>query len=235
MIGKTMMMAGGAKMLNSAVPLEDATLDQLRDTLIALASQGSTYQHQIGSIYNHIVDRKLAEVAGYGSAQAYLSQHVKALSQATLSLYGKVARQFSVDICTQYGMYRLRALISYADATLATLPADPGPVLVDVPQDDSKVESKAFSQCSVDEVERATRAKKAKPVERVPVPDAARLLFFEDSIFRKFDKVAEVRFTARTEEGKTLLSVQDVPMAEVTRLIQALQEGLQAQPSLMAK
>ncbi len=37
------------------------------------------------------------------------------------------------------------------------------------------------------------------------------------------------------DEGKTLLNLQGVPMSEVPRLIQALQQGLDAQPSLAAK
>ncbi|MGZ3459199.1 MAG: hypothetical protein ACXU86_11930, partial [Archangium sp.] len=216
------------KMMESTVSLEDMTIDQIGEAVNSLASQGSTYQHQIGTLYNHVVDTKKAEGAGYKSAQDYFSKNVKALSQATLSLYGKVARSFSVDICTQYGMYRLRALISYMEATLAALPEDPGTVLVDVPQDNGQVEKKPFSACSVDEVERAMRAKRSPPVEQVPLPDKARLLFFEDSIVRKFDGVAPVRLSSRSEDGKTLLNLQGVPMAEVPRLIQALQEGLEA-------
>jgi len=47
--------------------------------------------------------------------------------------------------------------------------------------------------------------------------------------------VAQVRFSAHNEEGTTFLNLQNVPMQEVTRLIQALQEGLEAEPSLKAK
>jgi hypothetical protein len=48
----------------------------------------------------------------------------------------------------------------------------------------------------VDEVERATRAKKTPPLERVPVPDQARLLFFEDSIFRERQRPARAEVSA---------------------------------------
>ncbi|MFL5345815.1 MAG: hypothetical protein ACJ8AT_13575 [Hyalangium sp.] len=146
-----------------------------------------------------------------------------------------VARSFDADTCTQYGMYRLRALLRYLDAVSATAPADPSTVVLDVPQDDDKVVKKPFVECSVDDVESATRAKRAPIAARVPVPDKARLLFFEDSIFQSFNGVAEVRFTANNRDGTTLINLQGVPMAEVPQLIQALQQGLQAQPSLAAK
>ncbi|MFL5356176.1 hypothetical protein [Archangium sp.] len=219
----------------AASPLDDLTLDEIKDLMNNLVSQGSTFQYQLGVMYNHVVNRKLAELAGYKSAQVYFNQHVKALSQSTLSTYGAVARNFDGDTCTQYGVYHLRALLRYLDATGATAPADPGPVSIDVPQDDSKVVTKPFAECSVDDVESATRAKRAPAPSWVPVPDKARLLFFEDSLYQNFKGVAEVRFTANNQEGTTLINLQGVPMAEVPRLIQALQQGLQAQPSLAAK
>ena len=79
-----------------------------------------------------------------------------------------------------------------------------------------------------------SRAKKAPPV-RVPVPDQARMLFFEDSIYRNFNGAAPVRLSCSSEDGTTYLNVQSVPMALVPRLIKALQEGLEAQPSLVAR
>ncbi|MFY0524922.1 hypothetical protein ACN28I_17805 [Archangium gephyra] len=86
----------------------DMTLDQIRDTINALARQGSTANHQIGVLYNHVVDRRLAEIAGYKSTQDYFIAHVKALAQSTLSLYGTVARNFTESVCTQHGMGNLR-------------------------------------------------------------------------------------------------------------------------------
>ena len=212
----------------------DMTLDQATTTMNALAQQGSVAAHQIGSLYNYIVARKLAELSGYKTTREYFNKNLKTISQATLSLYGSVAAKFPEEVCTQFGMYRLRALLSYVEATGALL-ENPGLVSIDVPQDDGKVVTKSFAECSVDEVERATRAKKSPPPVRVPVPDQARMLFFEDSIYRNFNGVAPVRLTSSSEEGTTYLNVQSVPMALVPRLIKALQEGLEAQPSVMAQ
>jgi hypothetical protein len=91
----------------------DMTLEQLRDTINSLARQGSTSAHQIGTLWNHVVDRRLAEIAGHKSAQDYFSKNVKALSQSTLTVYGTVARSFTEAVCTQYGMGNLRELLRY--------------------------------------------------------------------------------------------------------------------------
>jgi hypothetical protein len=211
------------------------TLEQARDAMNALVQQGSTAAHQIGTLYNHVVNRKLAELAGYKSAQDFFTKQVKALSQATLSTYGAVARTFPEAVCTQYGVYHLRGLMRYAEVTGDLLGSDPGTLGIDVPQENGTVLRQPFSECSVDEVDRATRAKKAPVPVRVPVPDQARLLFFEDSIFRNFNGVAPVRLSSRSQDGKTLLSVQDVPVSEVARLLKALQEGMSAEPTLAAK
>jgi hypothetical protein len=66
----------------------------------------------------------------------------------------------------------------------------------------------------------------------VPVTDRARLLFIEDSIFRKFEGSGDVRMTSRTEAGQTLVSVQDVPVTKLAQLVEALQEGMNAEPTL---
>ncbi len=141
----------------------DMTLEQATDTMVGLLRQGNTAAHQIGTLYNYVVDRKLPELAGYKTAQDYFSKRVKAVSQSTLTVYGAVARSFTEAVCTQYGVYGLRALLRYVEATGTVLGPDPSTVMIDVPQEDGKVVTKTFAECSVDEVERATRAKKAPP------------------------------------------------------------------------
>lgn len=209
----------------------DMTLDQIRDTINSLARQGSVANYQIGTLYNRVVEKRLAEVAGHKSAQEYFSKNVKALSQSSLSNYGAVARKFTEAVCTQYGMGNLRELLRYEEAAGTFIPVDPGPVSIDVPQEDGKVVVKPFSECSVDELERATRGKRAVPKLRVPVKDQARLLFLADSITTQFEGVATVRFSSRSKGGKTLINLQDVPMTELGRLTQAILDGMDAEPT----
>lgn len=227
-----MLVIPGKAMAAPTLSLDEMTLEQLKDVINDLVGQGSTFQYQIGAMYNHIVSRKLAELAGFNDAATYLNQHVKALSKSTFINYGTVARSFIPHIVAQYGMYNLRALLRYLEATNMTSPEDPGALVIDVPRDDGTVVKKPFAECSVDDVERAARAKRAAPTVRVPVADRARLLFLVDSIQSQFEGVAQVRFSSRNKEGKTLISLQDVPMTELARLTQAIQDGMNAEPTL---
>ncbi len=207
------------------------TLEQIRDTIVTLVKESSQHQHEIGRLYNYVVDHKLAELAGY-SAREYFSQNVKVLSQATLSAYGAVAKRFTAQHCTQYGMFNLRALISYAEAAKVQLGGEePGAVIIDVPQEDGSVEQQLFAVCSLDEVERATRAKRLPPPAQVPVNDRARLLFLSASLDKHFQPVAPVRLTSRVQKGQTLLNLEGVPLTALPLLMTALQEGVQAEPT----
>jgi hypothetical protein len=209
------------------------TLDQIRDTILTLVKESSKQQHEIGRLYNYAVDKKLAELAGYRSAREYFSQNVKVLSQATLSAYGTVAKRFTAQHCTQYGMFNLRALIGYAEAANVLLGGeDPGAVIIDVPQEDGSVEQQLFADCSLDAVERATRAKRMPPPAQVPANDRAQLLFLVASLEKHFQPVAPVRLTSRVEKGQTLVNLEGVPLTALPLLMTALQEGVQAAPTV---
>jgi hypothetical protein len=199
------------------------TLEQVRDTITQLVKQGSSQLHECGRLYNYVVDNKLAESGGYKNARDYFSQNVKVLSQTSLSNYGTVARHFSAELCAQYGMANLRTLLSYVQAARLVLgEGDPGPLLIDVPQEEGPVLQKPFAECSVEELEQATRARRVPVESRLPAHDEARLQVLKDTVGKHFENVAPVRLKTRVQEGKTLLSVQDVPMSEVTRLTEAL-------------
>jgi len=205
------------------------TLEQVKGRILELCSQGDANSHQIGQLYNHVVDNELAEKSGYTSARDYFSQNIKVLSQTSLSNYGTVARHFSAALCTQYGMANLRTLLNYLRAAKLVLgEGDPGPLLIDVPQEEGPSVQKPFSECSVEELERATRARRAPIESRLPAQDEARLQVLKDTVGKHFENVAPVRLSTRVQDGKTLLSVQDVPMSEVARLTEALLDCVEA-------
>jgi hypothetical protein len=212
----------------------EVELADITNNIKSLLEQGNAAAHQIGTLYNQVVDRRLAIIAGYPDTRSYFAEHIKALAQSTLSLYGRVARLFSVAVCASYGPYKLQAIVTYADAAGYSMGSDPTGVPVDVPQDNGSVVTKPFAACTMEEIERAIKAKKAPPKVRVPVTDRARLLFVEDSIFRKFQGSGDVRLTSRMDGGQTLISVQDVPVTKLAQLVEALQEGMNAEPTLTA-
>src|SRR5688572_30566412 len=108
--------------VNDSNTTPELTLDQVRDSMLGYVAQGNAGHYQIGRLYNYVVTNDLAVKGGYESAQLFFSEHVKALSQSTLSLYGSVAKEFSEPVCVAYGMSKLSALLTYEKVTKVRLP-----------------------------------------------------------------------------------------------------------------
>ena len=212
---------------DSNTPLE-LTLDQVRDSMLGYVAQGNAGHYQIGRLYNYVVDNELAVKGGYASAQLFFSEHVKALSQATLSMYGSVAQEFSEPVCVAYGMIKLSTLLTYEKVTKVRLPeGDPGHASIEVPLEDGTVQRRPFADCSLEDLKRALKHKRTADKEPVPAGEAARVQFLKDSVLRHFKEDKRVRVDARVHRGKTLVSMKDVPLAELERFAEALLEGMQ--------
>ena len=100
----------GSDNSNKNDDIQGMTLAQVLSTVLALLAQENFNQHRIGQLYNYVVKNLLAEGAGYRNAQEYFAKHVKALSRATLALYGAVAADFNAAMCAQYGVVALSLL-----------------------------------------------------------------------------------------------------------------------------
>ena len=70
---------------------EDMTLEQARVTMVQLLSAESVNHHRLGVVYNYVVDKKLAELAGFKDARDWVSKNLREVSQASLTMYGVVA------------------------------------------------------------------------------------------------------------------------------------------------
>jgi hypothetical protein len=203
------------------------TLQQVCDSILRYVAQGNAGHYNIGRLYNYVVDNGLAEKNGFESALEFFNQKVKVLSQATLSLYGAVSKEFPEPICVAYGMTKLGALLTYEKLTSAQLPeGDPGSAPIEVPQEGGGVQRKAFADCTQDELKLALKHKRTPAPVPVPNVDAARVQFLSDSLARHFKENTRVRVNARVHRGKTLVSMQDVPLAELERFAEALLDGM---------
>ncbi len=211
------------------------TLDQARDTLHHLAAEASTNYHRVGLIYNHVVEQKLAEAQGYASAPLYFHQQLKLLSQALLSLCGDVARAFTEAASRRYGVYRLSALLTYAQAAgLQPSREEPGPTPIQVPKEDGTVASKPFAECTLDEVKLAVKHLRDQGLTFVLEEDQLRVQAVRASIARHFadDQASRTNVKARILDRTTYLTLQDVPVAHLERLTEALVDGIiSARPS----
>ncbi|WPB78646.1 hypothetical protein KYC5002_05700 [Archangium violaceum] len=213
---------------NESDTLSGLTLIQVRDSIRAHLTQGNAGHHAIGRLYNHTVSNRLAEKNGYSSAQQFFSQNFKALAQSTLSRYGAVARQFTEEACKEHGVAKLASLSTYAKVADFALPAgDVGAVPIDIPQEGGTVVSKPFAECNLEEVLSAVKHKRKPLRPSMPPPDAARVDFMRESFSRHFAQGARVQLKTSVQGGKTLLTIQGVPIDDVERLVEALMDGLQ--------
>jgi hypothetical protein len=179
-------------------------------------------------LYNYTVDNKVAEKEGFASAQEFFSQNFRELAQATLSRYGAVARQFTEESCRKHGVAKLATLSTYAkvaDVQLAS--GDVGTMLIDVPQEDGGVEQKPFAECNLEELKQALKHKRKPSKATMSPPDAARVDFMRESFSRHFAQGARVQLKTSVQGGKTLLTIQGVPLDDMEKLAEALLDGLQ--------
>jgi hypothetical protein len=214
--------------VNDSNATPELTLNQVRDSMLGYVAQGNAGHYQIGRLYNYVVANDLAVKGGYASAQLFFSEHVKALSQSTLSLYGSVAKEFSEPVCVAYGMIKLSTLLTYEKLAKLQLPeGDPGHTSIEVPLEDGAVRRMPFADCTLEDLKRALKHKRTTDKEPVPAGEAARVQFLKDSVTRHFKENAHVRVDARVHRGKTLVSMKDVPLAELERFAEALLDSLQ--------
>ncbi len=206
------------------------TIEQARDSIRAHLKEGNAGHYNIGCLYNYVVDHKLAEEKKYENAQAYFSQHIQELSQSTLSRYGAVAREFTEEACRAHGVMKLLTLRAYAkEADLPLSAGGPDSMLIDVPQESGAVAQKPFAECSLEELRQAVKHKRKPSRVTMPATDAARIQFMRDSFSRHFAKGARVELKTSVLRGKTLLTIQGVPLEEMERLMEALMDGFQPQ------
>ncbi|PTL81929.1 hypothetical protein [Vitiosangium sp. GDMCC 1.1324] len=210
--------------------LSELTLEQVRDSMLAYLREGNAGHYNIGRLYNHTVNNKLAEKNGHESAQAYFSQHIQDLSQATLSRYGAVAREFTEEACRNYGVMKLTTLRTYAQvADIQFQAGDPGSTPIDVPGEGGAVAQKPFSECSLEELKQAVKHKRQPSRASMPAADTARIEFMRECFSRHFAQGARVQLKTSVQGGKTLLTIQGVPLNDVERLMEALLDSFQPQ------
>jgi hypothetical protein len=205
---------------------DSATLEQLGSELCQLFAQENTNYHRMGEIYNHIVDKKLAEKAGYKDARDYFTQQLADLSQSALTMYGAVAAEFSEPVARRFGVTCLSLLLGYKEAAdVEVNREEPGPTLIEVPDAKGHVSAKPFGECSVDEMRRALQRKR-KPASTKPLPPEveARAEQYSEEVARRFPKGKGTRVKAvvRNEKGKAVMDFKGIPVDPLLVLAEAL-------------
>ncbi|MDY7228551.1 hypothetical protein [Hyalangium rubrum] len=202
----------------------DMTLDQVRVAMRQLLMEENTNHYRMGELYNYVVKEKLAEAVGYKTAQDYFSEHLREVSRATLVAYGAVANGFTAPVCNQFGVTRLSLLLTYEEAAETEVNhAEPGGTIIEVMGETGEVTPKPFSECSVDDMRRALQRRR-KPASSKPLPseDLAIADQYMKAVTSKLPKGAPVRMQVRNHKGKPVLDFKGIPLAQVTKLAEAL-------------
>ncbi|KFE66328.1 hypothetical protein [Hyalangium minutum] len=212
-----------------AIP-EDSTLEQLRTELLGLMSQENSNHHRMGEIYNHIVEKKLAEKADYKDAPEYFRKHLADLSVATLKTYGVVAENFSEPVARRFGVTCLSLLVTYTEAAgLELNHEEPGPTPIEVPDENGHVTEQPFGACSVDQMRRALQRKR-RPTSTKPLPPEKVALAeqYSEAVAQRFPKGkgARVKVLLRNEKGKAVVDFKGIPLEQVLQLVEALSAEL---------
>jgi hypothetical protein len=203
---------------------EGMTLEQVRAAMLQLMKEENTNHYRMGQLYNYVVEKKLAEKAGYKDAKDYFSQHLADLSQTALSLYGAVAEDFSEPVARRFGVTCLYLLLTYKEAAdIEVNHEDPGGTLIEGPDDKGQVMSMPFGDCSVDQMRRALQRKR-KPASSKPLPAEAEALAeqYSTAVTGRFPKGARVKVLVRNQKGKAVLDFKGIPVEQVNQLVEAL-------------
>lgn len=212
------------KEVTTTAVTEGMTLEQVRLAMLQLMREENDHQYQLGQLYNYVVDKELAEKAGYKDAKDFFAQRLADLSRATLATYGAVAQAFSAPVARRYGVNCLYLLLGYKEAAdLEVNHEEPGPALIEVPDDKGQVTTKPFGECSVEQMRRALQRKR-KPASSKPLPPEVETLAdqYREAVTSRLPRGTRVKVLLRNEKGKAVLDFKGIPVEQVSQLAQAL-------------
>src|SRR5262244_2484195 len=103
-------------------------LEKERLAIQDLLTKGEEEHWQIGVHYNRIVNEHLVQKSGkHQSPREFFAKQFRNIPASTLRLYGLIARTFTEDVAKKYGVFRLRALLTYVKSSGSKLSqGDPG-------------------------------------------------------------------------------------------------------------
>ncbi len=213
-------------------PYQGLTKEQVLETMRQLAADGTRNQLNMGLLYNYLVDSKLLADTKYKRPVDFICDNIHEISRAALVVYGAVARAFNQQVCARYGIYRLRYLLTYKDATQLQLNhQEPGDTVILMPQKEGgEVKPKRFSDCTVDELRLAVQHARQKPTTLIPPEHRALVDQYREAVVHRFPQGSPVRVQLRTHKGEVVVDFRSIPVLQVSKLTEALLEQFDAVP-----
>ena len=205
-------------------PYEGLTQEQAVDTFRELAKDETRNHLLMGLLHNYLADSNLLEGTEYKNAVDFLCSHVEEVSRSALLDYAAVARVFPEKVAIQYGIYRLRMLLTYKDATKMELPPEePGLVVIQVPDKKGQVGLKLFENCSLEDMRQALKhLRDSIPGTPFPPEDRAVVDGYREAIMRTLPKGTPVRVLLDRHNEASVMEIRYIPLTQVDKLIEAL-------------
>jgi hypothetical protein len=208
-------------------PYQGLTREQVLVTMRELLAEETRSHALMGLLYNYLVDSKLLENTKYKSALDYICENIQEISRSALLLYGAVTRVFDQQVCAEFGMTRLRVLLTYKDAAKIELNyAKPGGTFIQVPDEHGEVKPKLFAHCSVEELRQALARLRKSDITPVPAEERALVDRYREAITRNFPQGTVVKVQLRNQKGIAVVDLKGIPVRQMDRLAEALVDHL---------
>jgi hypothetical protein len=208
-------------------PYQGLSKEQVLETMRQLVVEETRNHILMGLLYNYLVDSKLLKGTSFKSPLEYICSNIHEVSRAALLAYGAVTRAFTQQVCAQFGVYRLRYLLTYKDAAKIELNHDElGGTFILVPNKNGEVKPKLFANCSVEDMRQAIQHLRQGGSE--PIPDEERALVdqYREAVTGRFAQGTPVRVQLRSHKGQTVVDFKGIPVLQVDKLTEALLDQL---------
>jgi len=203
------------------------TREQVLDAMRKLLAEEARNHVLMGLLYNYLVDSKLLEGTQYKNALDYICDNIQDISRTQLLTYGLVTRVFTQQVCTDFGMTRLRLLLTYKEATKIELNyAEPGGTFIQVPDEHGEVKPKLFAHCSVEKLREALTHLRKSDITPVPAEERELVDRYREAITRSFPQGTVVRVQLRNQNGSAVVDLKGIPVRQMDKLAEALVDQL---------
>lgn len=209
-------------------PYQGLTREQVLDKMRLLSAEETRNQVRMGLLYNYLVDSQLLKGTQYKKPLDFICGNIQQLSRAALLIYSAVTRVFPEAVCSQHGVYRLRALLTYKEAAKIELNyAEPGGTFILVPDENGVVKPKLFSSCTMDELRAALQhLRQSDPDSAIPAEQRELVDQYREAVSGRFPLSPTVRVQLRTHKGDTVVDFKGIPVLQVEKLTEALLDNL---------
>ncbi|MFL5349035.1 MAG: hypothetical protein ACJ8AT_29910 [Hyalangium sp.] len=217
-------------------PYEGLSAEQALETMRQLSKDETRNHVLMGLLYNYLVDSKLLEGSDYKSPLDFICDNIQEISRTALLDYGLVARSFKQEVCTQYGLSRLRLLFSYKDAAKIEVNLEePGGTFILVPDKQGEVQPKLFADCSVADMRQALQhLREATPATPFPPEDRALVDAYRAAVTQRFPRGSPVRVQLRKYKGESMMEFRLIPVAQANLLLEAMMDMVGKVPPVPA-